>query len=236
MYQICIVDDEDNSLNQLKEILLKFFKEKSIQVDIFSFNNPVNFIDKFIPNKYDIIFLDISMPQINGIDVGKKIREKDISTTIVFTTSLIQYALSGYEVNAFDYLVKPINYSSLILTLKRWLKLQNNFNDNSLTIKYKNSFIKLDIISILYIEVIDHKLIIHTKNEDYALRDSLDNYIEKLKNYNFSLCNRCYLVNLRYVTSVKKGFVLIDNEELIISRAKQASFMKDLNDFLAEGD
>lgn len=56
MYQICIVDDEDNSLNQLKEILLKFFKEKSIQVDIFSFNNPVNFIDKFIPNKYDIIF------------------------------------------------------------------------------------------------------------------------------------------------------------------------------------
>ncbi len=142
MYQICIVDDEDNSLNQLKEILLKFFKEKSIQADIFSFNNPVNFIDKFIPNKYDIIFLDISMPQINGIDVGKKIREKDISTTIVFTTSLIQYALSGYEVNAFDYLLKPINYSSLALTLQRWLKLQNN-NDNSITIKYKNSFIKL---------------------------------------------------------------------------------------------
>ena len=104
MYQICIVDDEDNSLNQLKEILLKFFKEKSIQVDIFSFNNPINFLDNFVSNKYDLIFLDISMPQINGIDVGKKIREKDISTTIVFTTSLIQYALSGYEVNAFDFI------------------------------------------------------------------------------------------------------------------------------------
>ena len=234
MYQICIVDDEDNSLNQLKEILLKFFKEKSIQVDIFSFNNPVNFIDKFIPNKYDIIFLDISMPQINGIDVGKKIREKDISTTIVFTTSLIQYALSGYEVNAFDYLLKPINYSSLALTLQRWLKLQNN-NDNSLTIKYKNSFIKLDIISILYIEVIDHKLIIHTKNEDYALRDSLDNYIEKLKNYNFSLCNRCYLVNLRYVTKIDDGIAYLGKIGLVISRAKKKVFIEQLNNYLSLG-
>ena len=233
MYQICIVDDEDNSLNQLKEILLKFFKEKSIQVDIFSFNNPVNFIDKFIPNKYDIIFLDISMPQINGIDVGKKIREKDISTTIVFTTSLIQYALSGYEVNAFDYLVKPINYSSLILTLKRWLKLQNN-NDNSLTIKYKNSFIKLDIISILYIEVIDHKLIIHTKNEDYALRDSLDNYIEKLKNYNFSLCNRCYLVNLRFVKEINNNMVVVGNDSLQISAPKRKEFCSSLAKYLCK--
>ena len=234
MYQICIVDDEDNSLNQLKEILLKFFKEKSIQVDIFSFNNPVNFIDKFIPNKYDIIFLDISMPQINGIDVGKKIREKDISTTIVFTTSLIQYALSGYEVNAFDYLLKPINYSSLALTLQRWLKLQNN-NDNSITIKYKNSFIKLDIISILYIEVIDHKLIIHTKNEDYSLRDSLDNYIDKLKDYNFSLCNRCYLVNLRYVTKIDDGIAYLGKIGLVISRAKKKALIEQLNNYLSLG-
>ena len=222
MYQICIVDDEDNSLNQLKEILLKFFKEKSIQVDIFSFNNPVNFIDKFIPNKYDIIFLDISMPQINGIDVGKKIREKDISTTIVFTTSLIHY------------LLKHINYSSLALTLQRWLKLQNN-NDNSITIKYKNSFIKLDIISILYIEVIDHKLIIHTENEDYSLRDSLDNYIDKLKDYNFSLCNRCYLVNLRYVTKIDEGIAYLGKIGLVISRAKKKAFIEQLNNYLSLG-
>lgn len=234
MYQICIVDDEDNSLNQLKEILLKFFKGKSIQVDIFSFNNPVNFIDKFIPNKYDIIFLDISMPQINGIDVGKKIREKDISTTIVFTTSLIQYALSGYEVNAFDYLLKPINYSSLALTLQRWLKLQNN-NDNSITIKYKNSFIKLDIISILYIEVIDHKLIIHTKNEDYSLRDSLDNYIDKLKDYNFSLCNRCYLVNLKYVSKITQDNVIVGNDKLILSKKRRAEFINAINLFINRG-
>lgn len=234
MYQICIVDDEDNSLNQLKEILLKFFKEKSLSIDIFCFDNPINFLDNFVSNKYDLIFLDISMPQINGIDVGKKIREKDISTTIVFTTSLIQYALSGYEVNAFDYLLKPINYSSLALTLQRWLKLQNN-NDNSITIKYKNSFIKLDIISILYIEVIDHKLIIHTKNEDYALRDSLDNYIEKLKNYNFSLCNRCYLVNLRYVTKIDDGIAYLGKIGLVISRAKKKAFIEQLNNYLSLG-
>ena len=174
------------------------------------------------------------MPQINGIDVGKKIREKDISTTIVFTTSLIQYALSGYEVNAFDYLLKPINYSSLALTLQRWLKLQNN-NDNSITIKYKNSFIKLDIISILYIEVIDHKLIIHTKNEDYSLRDSLDNYIDKLKDYNFSLCNRCYLVNLRYVTKIDEGIAYLGKISLVISRAKKKAFIEQLNNYLSLG-
>ena len=78
--------------------------------------------------------------------------------------------------------------------------------------------------------------IYHTKDGNYKATGSLNNIEKTLSKYNFSLCNRCYLVNLRYVTSVKKGFVLIDNEELIISRAKQASFMKDLNDFLAEGD
>ena len=99
----------------------------------------------------------------------------------------------------------------------------------------KNSFIKLDIISILYIEVIDHKLIIHTKNEDYSLRDSLDNYIDKLKDYNFSLCNRCYLVNLKYVNKINKEDCIVGGDIIKISRRKKSEFLLAVAQYISFG-
>ena len=76
----------------------------------------------------------------------------------------------------------------------------------------------------------------HTSNGNFKATGSLKNIEDTLEKMNFALCNRCYLVNLKYVTSVKKGIVVVNNEELIISRSKQAEFMKRLNDYLAEGD
>ena len=229
MYQICIVDDEDNSLNQLKEILLKFFKGKSIQVDIFSFNNPVNFIDKFIPNKYDIIFLDISMPQINGIDVGKKIREKDISTTIVFTTSLIQYALSGYEVNAFDYLLKPIGKSDIEKAFHKLEQLhgseQGKSPDNALlqlihSLKkqesYKTHFlipvkgdkllpISVDMILLFYIQDCKVKVVL-ADGKEYTFPQTLDEITECIDPSLFFRVNRQFLISREAIKDIDLWF------------------------------
>ena len=109
-------------------------------------------------------------------------------------------------------------------------------NDEFIIIsKNKNTTIKIPIMNIKYIEVIDHKVIFHTTGETYSLRDTLDNYIEKLKDHYFSLCNRCYLVNLYYVTKIEEGAAYIGDVVLNISRAKKKQFVNDLNNYLSLG-
>ena len=234
MYQVCIVDDEIKEIKSLKDSIFSFFKSKSLTVNVDKYDNPVSFLNNFEKSKYDLILLDISMPQKNGIDVAHLIREKDDMVKIIFTTSLIQYAIKGYEVNAFDYLLKPISYSSFCLTMERLMKFISN--DECIIIsKNKNTTIKIPIMNIKYIEVIDHKVIFHTTGETYSLRDTLDNYIEKLKDHYFSLCNRCYLVNLYYVTKIEEGAAYIGDVVLNISRAKKKQFVNDLNNYLSLG-
>ena len=234
MYQVCIVDDEIKEIKSLKDSIFSFFKAKSLTVNVDKYDNPVSFLNNFEKSKYDLILLDISMPQKNGIDVARLIREKDDMVKIIFTTSLIQYAIKGYEVNAFDYLLKPISYSSFCLTMERLMKFISN--DECIIIsKNKNTTIKIPIMNIKYIEVIDHKVIFHTTGETYSLRDTLDNYIEKLKDHYFSLCNRCYLVNLTMVSQVTPTSVVVDGESLIISRPKRKEFLHTLNKFIATG-
>ena len=235
MIRIAIVEDEKNSSDLLVNYLEKYSNDKNIRFDVKTFFSCNQILNNY-NNNFDIIFMDIELPDGNGLETIRKIREVDKNVIVVFVTNMAQYAVKGYEVRAFDFIVKPVTSYNFYIKLDNILNLFEQKKDDEIWISNKDGKMKLNISSIYYIEVIQHMCIYHTKNGNFKATGSLNNIEKTLSKYNFSLCNRCYLVNLRYVTSVKKGFVLINNEELIISRAKQASFMKDLNDFLAEGD
>ena len=94
---------------------------------------------------------------------------------------------------------------------------------------------KLTEFQIKYIEVSDHKLIVHTINNDYETYNTLSNYLELLKNKPFALCNRCYLVNLKYVNKVNKDTVYIGENRIQMSRRKYKDFMNSLNKYLGNG-
>lgn len=235
MIRIAIVEDEKNSSDLLVNYLEKYSNDKNIRFDVKTFFSCNQILNNY-NNNFDIIFMDIELPDGNGLETIRKIREVDKNVIVVFVTNMAQYAVKGYEVRAFDFIVKPVTSYNFYIKLDNILNLFEQKKDDEIWISNKDGKMKLNISSIYYIEVIQHMCIYHTKEGNFKATGSLNNIEKTLSKYNFSLCNRCYLVNLRYVTSVKKGFVLINNEELIISRAKQASFMKDLNDFLAEGD
>ena len=235
MIRIAIVEDEKNSSDLLVNYLEKYSNDKNIRFDVKTFFSCNQILNNY-NNNFDVIFMDIELPDGNGLETIRKIREVDKNVIVIFVTNMAQYAVKGYEVRAFDFIVKPVTSYNFYIKLDNILNLFEQKKDDEIWISNKDGKMKLNISSIYYIEVIQHMCIYHTKDGNYKATGSLNNIEKTLSKYNFSLCNRCYLVNLRYVTSVKKGFVLIDNEELIISRAKQASFMKDLNDFLAEGD
>ena len=235
MIRIAIVEDDKSSSELLVNYLEKYSNDKNIRFDVKTFFSCNQILNNY-NNNFDIIFMDIELPDGNGLETIRKIREVDKNVIVIFVTNMAQYAVKGYEVRAFDFIIKPVTSYNFYIKLDNILNLFEQKKDNEIWISNKDGKMKLNISSIYYIEVIQHMCIYHTKNGNFKATGSLNNIEKTLSKYNFSLCNRCYLVNLRYVTSVKKGFVLINNEELIISRAKQASFMKDLNDFLAEGD
>ena len=117
-YQVAIVEDDSQASSQLKEMLLRFGGESFVSFEVDTYSDGLKFISSFHA-QYDLVFLDIEMPYLNGMDAAKKIRETDKNVLIVFVTNLAQFALEGYEVQAFDFILKPITYPNLKMKLMR---------------------------------------------------------------------------------------------------------------------
>lgn len=155
---------------------------------------------------------------------------------MIFVTNLAKYAVQGYEVKAFDFIVKPVNYYNFELKLLSALECLDKNGDKEFWIKTKDGKVFLHGSDITYVEVLRHYLTYHTKNGDYSVLGSIGEAAELLKECrSFVFCNRCYLVNLRYVTQIKKSTVTVAGQELQISRQKRANFLKELNDYFGGG-
>ena len=229
--RIAIVEDEEEDAKKLKEAILDTENDINFVSDIAVFNHSVPFIDKYKAD-YDIIFLDIELPDINGLDLAHKIRELDQSVIIIFVTNMSQFAVEGYKVDAMDFIIKPISVPNLRVKLERaYSKIIYNQKDK-LIINDKVSTTVVPTSEIKYIEVINHKLIFHTIKGDFTSIGSLTKLEEKLMNLAFSRCNNCYLVNLKYVTRVEGFTLFIDDDTIQISRSKKRTFMKALADYL----
>ena len=147
-------------------------------------------------------------------------------------TNLVQFAVNGYQVQAFDYLVKPVNYNNFALTMNRALPSLNSSSESILVVDNKRVMHRILLSKLKYIEVVDHILKFHVDDMVIETYDSLKKYESMLTRYDFFSCNRCYLVNLRFVTSIIKNEVVVGDEKLLISRPKKAEFVQALNRYL----
>lgn len=228
---ICIVEDEKAALDTLAEYLMRFKDENNCEFVIDKFDKAASFINNFQSN-YDIIFMDIELPDGNGMDIIKQIRKIDEKVIVVFVTNLVSYAVKGYEVQAFDFIVKPISYYNFYVKLSKVLTCIEQKKDKEIWISNKEGREKIMLSSVLYIEVVQHMLYYHTINGVLKATGSLTSACESLKHYGFALCNNCYLVNLRHVKAIKQNDVLVDTQLLAISRNKKKEFIKALNEYL----
>lgn len=234
MIRFAIIDDEIEVANKLTSYIDKYFQINNCQCEVKFFDTASKFLENYHFD-FDAIFMDINMPGVDGMSATKELRRLDKNVKIIFVTSLAQYAIKGYEVNAFDFVVKPVNYYTFAMKLDRFMENYREKEEASIIIKANNSFIKTPVSDIKYIEVSDHKLIVHTISNDFVTYDTLSNYLNLLKNEPFSLCNRCYLVNLKYVNKVNKDAVYIGNNCIQMSRRKYKEFMNSLNKYLGNG-
>ena len=234
MIKIAIVEDEEEMLNTLKEYIKRFFTSNDLQYDLTCFLTASKLINTY-KFEYDLIFMDINLPGVDGMSAVKELRDKDSNVTVIFVTSLAQYAIKGYEVNAFDFILKPINYYNFSLKMNRALPILNAKNNKTIAISNKTNFKTIEVSTIMYIEVIDHKIVIHTTKGNYDSFDTLNKYIDLLKDDSFALCNRSYLINLKYVDEVDQKYVYVGDDALIISRPRRKDFIHAFNMYLGKG-
>lgn len=232
--KVTIVEDEAASADILEEYLIRYGEDKGINFDVKRFCNVTSFLCNY-NNSADLIFMDIELPDGDGMSAIAEIRKRDKEVTVIFVTNMSQYAVKGYEVRALDFVVKPVSYNNFSVKLTDAVDVIRQRTGKDIWIFNKEGKICIRSTRIKYIEISQHVLVYHTLDGDYTQSGVLANVQNSLEGEPFSLCNRCYLVNLRYVTAVKQFDVYLGDQVLQISRLKRANFIQDLNNYLAKG-
>ena len=231
MIRIAVVDDDAESVSQLKEYLLRYQNERNELFHILTFSDGDEIVENY-KAEYDIILLDIEMRFMDGMTAAQHIREKDPEVIIIFITNMAQYAIKGYTVHATDYVLKPVSYFSFSQRLDKVIGRMNRNVKKFMAVNIKGGTVKLYLTDICYVESLGHRLIFHTITGEYMTFGAMKDAQEKLKNSNFFRCSKGYLLNLEHVEGVQDGCVLMKGARLPVSRTKKKEFMEELTNYL----
>lgn len=226
MLKIIILEDEKAQLDQLTGYLERYQAEHPEFAFILeTYDRGIALLDSY-QRDADLILLDIRVPDMPGMEVARHIRRVDGNVMIVFVTSLTQYALDGYSVQAFDYILKPIHYASFSAKLERMLRMLSRRDSQlMLDLRTKESAWRISADSVTYIEVSAHNLVFHTSGEAIKLWGTLSKYEKLLREAHFARPSTSFLVNLKYVRQVKKDEIILNGRSIPLSRSKRAEFL-----------
>ena len=222
--KVAIIDDLTTELDMLAGYLICFAKEEAKEFDISTYESGDIFLEEF-SSQFDLILMDIDMPGLNGIDTARAIRKVDEKVVLMFVTAMPQYALTGYEVDAIDYIIKPVAYPDFAIKLKKALRYVKQVKaDEPVVLPTKEGLVTLNISEIYYVESALHYCIYHTKDKEYRVRENISAVEQRLSPFGFARCNAGYLVSLKHVKAIIKDDVIVGDYTLKISRSKKASF------------
>ena len=231
MKHVAIVEDDPIMAKNEKDLLTKVFDENKVLFSIDIFDTAEKFLFSEKLSKFDLVLLDIELPGENGMNAAREFVEQNEHAVIIFVTNMAQYAINGYEVNALDFIVKPLNVYEFGMKINRALRKLNLIDEDVLTITKKDSVCRVKYSDICFVETQKHRIIYHTTNGDIDIYGTMKDVEKSLSECNFVKCNRCYLVNLKYVTEVNKNECTVDGHKLVISRNEKKNFLNALTKY-----
>lgn len=233
MPRFAIVEDEKNAAQRLHDCIIRYCAATGEEAQVVCYPDAVQFLHQYRPG-FDVVFMDIAMPGMNGLAAAHKLRERDRTVVLMFVTTLSQYAAKGYEVDALDFIVKPFSYQDLSLRLHRALERVAANARHGIRIRIPNGFYTTDSSRLMYVEVSGHDLIYHMTDDSLTTRGSMTELEKQLAPLGFLRCNACYLVNPRHVVQVQNMDVTVGRDTLKISKLKKQSFLEALTKWYGE--
>lgn len=223
---ICVCDDEKIIHDEI-ERLLKMFLTNDAQfciTDLFSGEALMDYYSN--NNKFDIIFLDIEMNQINGIKTAEKIRETDENAIIIFVSSYASYVFEAFRLEALHFIVKPIKQSEFENVFRRALNKYNTIN-SSISLRWLNERYSIIINDITYIEGYKRHITVHTINEEFEAIGKISEILNALEPHGFTRVHQGFIVNMNYIKRFDvSDVVLRDNTKVMISVRKRTEALK----------
>lgn len=228
---VAVVEDDPVFSKTIRDYLIRFGEENNVTFHIDAFSSPVMLLEKY-QSEYDIIYMDIQMPDIDGMEAARRLRAIDQKVILIFVTNLAQYAIAGYEVSAFDYILKPVQYYSFAMKLTKALWQLDVKNEDALNVSTGVGSARIRVKDIKYIQVRGHMLTYYTHEGKYYSFGTLAECEQKLETKGFARCNNNYLVNMSYVKGIK-GYTLylLDDTALKISQPRKKGFVLTLHAF-----
>jgi len=227
----CIIVDDEPTARDILQLLIK--KIEGIDI-VASCKNASEALQELNKNSIDLIFLDINMPHMSGITLAKSISK---STKIIFTTAYREYAIDGFDLQAVDYLLKPISLERLEQAIQKY-KSENTATLPDITqakeyivVRSERKMVKINLSEILYIESLSDYLKIHSSSKIIVTRETISNIESKLPSNNFIRIHRSFIISLQYITSYTAEFVEVNDKAISISRSYRNSFLRIIEGF-----
>lgn len=233
MIHIAICDDERYMLDKLKKLVSDFFYKENIQISILQFSSGEELLNYNKP--IEVLFLDIQMKNMNGMETAKKLRNHNFRGVLIFVTILKELVFQAFEVQAFDYLLKPIEEEHFKKVMNRLLISLKSAKEKSLLIQRKSENRIIFFDDIIFCEIMNRKVYLHLQSEEIIdYYDKIENLETKLDR-RFFRCHRSYLINLKYLKSFRDGLAYMNNGETIpVSRLRSKEFTSVILQYMKE--
>lgn len=224
MLRFAIAEDVTAERELLAGYIDRYLAGRDMEARIYPFSSGEELLEDY-PEGVDALFLDIEMEGLNGMETARRIRRLDRDVPILFVTNMVQFALEGYEVDAADFIVKPVEYGSFALRMDRLLRRLDREKERFLLVKQGTQTLRCDLREITYIESLNKKTILHRlSGEPITCTEPLYT-LEKSLESGFFRCHNAFLVNLDHIEALSAGEVTLHGEKVPISKYRKKDFL-----------
>lgn len=231
MIKIAICDDEYVFIEDLQNLLKRYAEERGLDIHVINYKNGADLIERY-NMQIDLIFLDIKMDVMNGLEAADKIRKIDSLVSIIFLTSLTKYVLEGYKYQATNYIIKPMKYVRLKSEMDNWIAKRKQTEEDFILVNNDTGIYKIILSELNYIETFNRNLMIHTNNENIISYKKIKDFEDELCNKGFVRCHSGYIINLSYIKRTEKlEFELLNGKRIPISQPKRKAVMEKLAEY-----
>lgn len=233
MIYIAVCDDETEISNKIGKMISDFFDRKNMEVMILQFSSGEEILH--YKKRIDILFLDILMDKMDGMETARRLRKQEFRGYLIFITILKEMVFQAFEVQAYDYLIKPIEAVYFEKIMERLFASIQNLNRANLLVQRGKEYSIVAFDEIIFCEIINRKVYLHLKSSEVVDYYERIEDLERKLDGRFYKCHRSYLINLRYLKGYKdKTAYMINGIQIPVSRLRRKAFSEVMLQYMKE--